>query len=136
MMTHLAAQLDTSGNIEISEIDAAPLDFSYWSGEYSYVDPLFGMPTERDYKIDIVRLYALKDYIKRCRRRQQTITDAIQCIVHSVGWIRKKDIYMLPNMPPNKAWTPAAYAGAGVVGLPPVGTAGARPSGSQALFVA
>jgi hypothetical protein len=81
----LSAELNTSGEIEISEIDAAPMVFSYRSGKYSDVDPIYGTPTEKDYRIDIVRLSALSNYIERCKRRQATITDALQRTVLSFG---------------------------------------------------
>lgn len=73
----LSAALDETGNIKISEIDSAPMEFTYRSDHYYDMDFFTGRPTEKSYRVDVVCLKALADYINLCKQRQVSIVDAI-----------------------------------------------------------
>jgi hypothetical protein len=73
----LAAYLSNDGDIEISEINAAPMYFSYRSQNYNDSDFVTGEPTEKNYRVDVVCLSELPNYLELCKRRQMRILDAI-----------------------------------------------------------
>jgi hypothetical protein len=68
------AELDKSGNTEISEIDSAPMVFSYRSKHYK---GNHRATLERKCYVDLVHIDALPSYIDASKKRQKAMTQEI-----------------------------------------------------------
>lgn len=65
-----SATLSDMDSLELDEIQFAPFNFGYRSGEYA----------ERSYRVDVVQLSSLAEYISLSEKRQQAIVDAFAAI--------------------------------------------------------
>ena len=70
--TLFSAEMLDNGEIEVTEINAAPVAFEYRSTHYK---------RESGYIVDVVRLSALEDYINESELRHADIVEAIQAMV-------------------------------------------------------
>ncbi len=72
----VAAEMDRSGEIQVSEVKEAGLNFSYNSPKYERMN----------YRVDIVRLPNLTTYLKRCELRQIDVVEEL----HKLASERRK----------------------------------------------
>jgi hypothetical protein len=64
----LSSELGQDGSIVLEEIQAAPFEFRFRSARYD---------RSSSYRVDLITLKGLGEYITRCQRRQNTIHEAI-----------------------------------------------------------
>lgn len=69
------AELTRSGDVEISEIDEVPFRFTYRSPSYQRLN----------YRVDLVRLSKVGDYLARCEKRQAAVVSAVHALAHERG---------------------------------------------------